>query len=238
MAKPEPIRHVVLDWNGTLLDDLDLAVDSVNLVCQRYGVAPVTRAAYRAGFRFPVAAFYASIGFDLEQVDFGELVGHYLAAFDAGLPACPLHPGCQELLEEVARHGATLSILSASYLPTLRDTIRIKRLAPYFRHVRGLQDCHAVSKLAEAHALQVQLDDTPASVLYVGDTDHDAEIGVAMGWVSWTVACGHQDEARLAPQAPRLVRDLHSLREELPALLAGSHTTSAPARQSAPGVCP
>lgn len=228
MARPEPIRHVVLDWNGTLLDDLDLAVDSVNRVCQRYGVSLVTRAQYRAGFRFPVAAFYASIGFDLEQVDFSELVRHYLAAFDAGLPACPLHPGCQELLEEVARHDASLSILSASYLPTLRATIRAKRLERYFRHVRGLQDCHAVSKLAEAHALKALLNDSADSVLYVGDTDHDAEIGAAMGWVSWTVACGHQDEGRLAPHAPRLARDLHGLRDELPALLSGRHATSAP----------
>lgn len=226
MAKPELIRHVVLDWNGTLLDDLDLAVDSVNAVCQRYGVRPITREGYRAQFRFPVAAFYASIGFDLEQVDFAELVGHYLANFDAGLPACPLHAGCEELLEAVARHGATLSILSASYLPTLRDTIRSKRLEPFFRHVRGLQDCNAISKLAEAHALQAQLNDTLSSVLYVGDTDHDAEIGAAMKWISWTVASGHQDEGRLAPHAPRLVRDLHGLREELPALLTGSHVTS------------
>lgn len=228
MDETESIRHVVLDWNGTLLDDLDLAVDSVNLVCQRYGVAPVTRARYRAGFRFPVAAFYTAIDFDLGEIDFGELVRHYLAAFDAGLPDCPLHSGCAELLDQVARHGASLSILSASYLPTLHNTIQAKGLAPYFRHVRGLQDCHAVSKLAEAHLLQAALNDSARHVLYVGDTDHDAEIGAAVGWTSWTVACGHQDEDRLASQAPRLARNLHHLREELPALLAGSHATGVP----------
>jgi hypothetical protein len=33
--------HVVVDWNGTLLDDLDLAVECVNEPCRLYRVPPI-----------------------------------------------------------------------------------------------------------------------------------------------------------------------------------------------------
>ncbi|WP_137939722.1 HAD hydrolase-like protein [Chitinivorax sp. B] len=197
------IRHVVLDWNGTLLDDLDLAVASVNHVCRRHGLPVVDRDRYRAHFRFPIEAFYRLLGFDFASTPFSEVVRDYLHQFDAAVADCPLQQDAHTFLSLTQHSGRGLSVLSASFHATLIDTLQSKGLLSYFEHVYGLGHEQATSKLAEAQVLQSHLNLPPTQVLYVGDTTHDAEIAEAMGWHAALLSIGHQDEARLTTsQAP------------------------------------
>jgi beta-phosphoglucomutase-like phosphatase (HAD superfamily) len=47
---------VIWDWNGTLLDDIGLALSVVNEVLLEYGVANSQYSSLQADFRFPGAA--------------------------------------------------------------------------------------------------------------------------------------------------------------------------------------
>jgi phosphoglycolate phosphatase len=210
------IQHVVWDWNGTLLDDVDLAVNGVNQVCARFGVPAVTREFYRSRFQFPISAFYSSLGFDLERVSFSDIIREYLAVFDARVRHCALNEGALELLECLRQNGIGSSILSASYRPTLVQTLEAKGLGGYFTHVCGLGDEKGTSKLEEGRILHAKLGLPGERILYVGDTTHDAEVAAALGWNSCIVSCGHQDEDRLgACHSPR-VTGIPALFEDLP----------------------
>jgi phosphoglycolate phosphatase len=212
------IQHVVLDWNGTLLDDLDLAVESVNRVCRSHGMPLIDHHLYRAHFQFPIAAFYQALGFDFEAIPFPTIVQDYLQSFDANVTKCSLQKGALAFLDYVRATGRRLSVLSASFHTTLADTIHAKGLTAYFEHVSGLADEHATSKLMEAHALHARLSMPPETVLCIGDTTHDAEIANILGWHGVTLSCGHQDETRLAGCSLHLASDF----QELLSLLAGS----------------
>jgi phosphoglycolate phosphatase len=190
-------RHVVFDWNGTLIDDLSLAVEAVNECCRHFAVSPISREQYRENFRFPIREFYAAIGFDLETVAFAQIVRRYLTVFDRRVVDCPLHDGVEALLEEMRTSGKTLSILSASHEAILRDTLDKKGLLQYFTHVIGLKDEHAAGKVEQGLSLQASLNLSPDETIYIGDTTHDADVARAVGWVSQLVACGHQCERRL-----------------------------------------
>ena len=50
--------HVVWDWNGTLVEDLPVVVESVNAALGAIGEAPITEDDYRAHFTRPVGRFY------------------------------------------------------------------------------------------------------------------------------------------------------------------------------------
>ena len=59
------LTHVVWDWNGTLLDDLDTCVAVANMLLDEFGLARLEGVAdYQAKFRFPIVDYYAELGFD------------------------------------------------------------------------------------------------------------------------------------------------------------------------------
>ena len=209
------VRHVILDWNGTLLNDVDLAVEGVNRVCARFGLPAVTREFYRSQFRFPISQFYTALGFDLDRIPFATIISQYLSVFDARVKDCELNEGVVEFLDCLRQNGIGLSILSASYRPTLVATIQAKGLGEYFTYVSGLEDEKATSKLAEGRVLHRKLGLPPHQIAYLGDTTHDAEIAQALGWRSWILSCGHQDGRQLescdsfkAPGIPVLLERL------------------------------
>jgi phosphoglycolate phosphatase len=215
---PAPL-HIVFDWNGTLIDDLDLAVRSVNACAERFGLEPVDRERYRTTFGFPVRDFYAALGFDLGRIPFEEIVACYLATFDAAVADCPLHPGVAEGLERLSGlDEVTVSLLSASFEPTLQRTIASKRLGDRFDHVIGVANEHGASKLEQARRLAAEV---PAErTVLVGDTSHDIDIAADCGWEAHAVACGHQSRARLTALGAAIWHDPDDfLLNEVPRLL-------------------
>ncbi|AXE31006.1 HAD family hydrolase [Chromobacterium phragmitis] len=191
------VSHLVFDWNGTLIDDIDLAVASVNRCCARFGAEPVTRERYRREFGFPIVEFYARLGFDFNRHPFADIVAVYLEHFDAYVARCPMQDSVAELLELAAARGIGASVLSASQNSVLLRTLDAKRLLGSFQHVVGLDHTHASGKRDEALALQARLALPPADTLFIGDTLHDCEVARHVGWRALLVETGHQDRARL-----------------------------------------
>ncbi|MBP0940829.1 HAD family hydrolase [Pseudomonas alliivorans] len=222
------VEHVVFDWNGTLIDDIDLAVFAVNRCGEHYGVAPITAEQYRARFDFPIAGFYAALGFDLDSVPFPIIVQRYLEHFDAHVAECPLQPYVIEFLDAARRAGIGVSILSASHCDVLVQTLKAKGLYDRFEHVVGLNHNQATSKTAEALMLQKTLG-TPASrTLFVGDTLHDFDVACSVGWSPVLVSTGHQDSERLRLSGAPLFRNLGELLERfVPARTLQTETGSA-----------
>ncbi|MCO8309786.1 HAD family hydrolase [Pseudomonas mandelii] len=205
------IEHLVFDWNGTLIDDIDLAVFAVNRCGEHFDVAPITAAQYRAKFDFPIADFYASLGFDFAQTPFPIIVQRYLEHFDANVAQCRLHDGVLELLDAARRAGIGVSILSASHCDVLLQTLEAKGLRDCFEHVVGLTHNHATSKVAEAVVLQQTLGTPAARTLFVGDTLHDFDVARSVGWQPVLVTTGHQDANRLRRSGAMLFDGLGEL---------------------------
>lgn len=195
--KSKMTRHLVLDWNGTLIDDLDAAVAGVNLVLAGQALAPIDRETYRQNFGFPIKDFYARLGIDFGRVGWPELGRKYLAYFNEAIRACPLHPGALELIHAARQQGWTVSVLSASERGTLDSNLREAGLWEHVDYVFGLEDASATGKLELARRLDARLGRPGDAALMVGDTDHDFEIAQALGWRAHSVSHGHQSRDRL-----------------------------------------
>ena len=57
--------HVIWDWNGTLLADIDHAVDVVNQLLTEQGLATTNVEHYKKIFGFPVIDYYQRLGLSL-----------------------------------------------------------------------------------------------------------------------------------------------------------------------------
>ena len=68
------IKHIVWDWNGTLLDDLWLSIKAINIVLKRHNLPQVNAKKYLNLFIFPVIEYYKKLGYDFKINSF-EKVG-------------------------------------------------------------------------------------------------------------------------------------------------------------------
>jgi phosphoglycolate phosphatase len=190
-------RHLILDWNGTLIDDLDAAIQGVNLVLTGQSLAPINRDVYRHHFGFPIQDFYGRLGIDFGRISFADLGRQYLAHFNQAIRHCQVFPGTFELIAAARQQGWSVSVLSASEKTTLESNLRDAGLLGHLDHVFGLEDANAKGKLDLALQLDLQLGSPGARALMVGDTDHDVEIAHALGWRAHSVSHGHQSLDRL-----------------------------------------
>ncbi len=81
-------RHVIWDWNGTLVDDAWLCVEIVNELLRHRGIAPTTPSEYSEVFGFPLRTYYQRVGFDLEREDFAATGNEFNILYSQRLRAC------------------------------------------------------------------------------------------------------------------------------------------------------
>ncbi len=195
----ESKQHVIWDWNGTLLDDVDVCVDVINSLLQRYGHPRITRDTYRKHFRFPVMDYYRTIGFDFEKTPFETLAAEFISDYGEAAPTCLLFQGVTELLESLRSSGKTCSILSAARETQLRELTALHGIEDNFEHIYGLSDHYAVSKIERGLELIREIDIAPEKIILVGDTDHDIEVANRLGIDLVLLGDGHQEYERLQP---------------------------------------
>ena len=88
-------RHVVWDWNGTLLDDTWLCCAALNHLLAQDGHPTVDPVYYRQIFQFPVINVYQAIGFTPDEHSFNAMSVRFMHQYEIRKQECALHPGSQ-----------------------------------------------------------------------------------------------------------------------------------------------
>lgn len=206
-----PFRHLIWDWNGTLLDDLDLSISVMNELLAARGLPLLDRTRYHATFDFPVRDYYARLGFDCSPESFERLSVEFIAGYDARRLTCRLQPAADEVLSAVQASGWTQSILSAYRHETLIEIVAHFGLTHRFVRLAGLGDIYAHSKIELGRSCLRALGLPCAEVLLVGDTLHDLAVARELGVECVLVAHGHHPTDRLRARAAAVLPDLPAL---------------------------
>ena len=72
------VKHVFLDFNGTLLDDLDLCLELLNWMLKDQNKPLVEKTKYKEIFMFPIKDYYIKAGLDFKKESFESLAVNYL----------------------------------------------------------------------------------------------------------------------------------------------------------------
>ena len=191
-----PIRQVLWDWNGTLLDDLTYAIGVRNRTFPAFGLPRIGSVAeYHRQFTFPVRRYYERAGVTDET--FVAVAHAWMAEYVRGFDTVPLHGDAVETLARFAAAGVRQVVLSATRRDMLESQIARFPIRAYFTDVLGLSDIYARSKEAVGLDYLARCGVPAASTLMIGDTLHDAEVARAMGTGCVLVARGHQSRETL-----------------------------------------
>lgn len=190
-------KHVIWDWNGTLLNDIDHAVECGNVLLAEAGLNAVSQEEYKKHFGFPVVEYYRRLGFDVSPANFSKLSHRFNEMFKGGLGKCELWPGVLEILKAVKASGRMQSILSASEQGILELSIQHFGIGEHFDHLQGIHNKEAHGKIDRGHELIKKAGVPKEDTILIGDTDHDHEVAGALGIDVILVDHGHQHPDRL-----------------------------------------
>lgn len=204
-------RHVVWDWNGTLLDDTQACIRAINHMLSRRKLQPLDTDRYRRTFGFPVRGYYAALGFDLEREDWDALAREFHDHYHAESRTVGLRDGIERFLAELSERDIPMSILSASESTILTRMLREQGIDRHFGRVFGLSDLYAGSKVQRGRQLIEEIALPPAEVLLVGDTIHDYEVARELGCRCVLLAGGHQATDRLMQCGCKVLTDPSAL---------------------------
>ncbi len=195
-------KHIIWDWNGTLFDDVNLCVETINWLLTKYNLPTITLEKYRDIFSFPVRNYYEKAGFDLKIYDFNAIGKEWMDEYERRKSEIIISDGTISIIKKLNKKGIEQSILSAYSENTLIQLVEGFGIRKYFKHVIGLDNIYAESKLDPARRLFEKLSrysnfGIKNQILLIGDTEHDFEIANEFGIDCILLTTGHQSPARL-----------------------------------------
>ena len=190
-------KHVVWDWNGTILDDVQHAVNTMNVLLDSHDLPLINIVTYRQIFEFPVKKYYDKLGFDYYKRSFERLCGDFIDCFMAEFGDCRPFHSMPEILSSIKTNGQVQSVLSATDQVNLDKMVDHFGFGDYFDFVYGIDNKIAASKLQRGFEL-LQNSPIPSNdTVLIGDTLHDLEVGKALGIDVVLVTHGHQCQSIL-----------------------------------------
>ena len=206
------IKHIIWDWNGTLLNDNWLSIKAINILLEKYDLPPINKEKYLEIFTFPVIEYYKKLGFDFNKTPFSIVGTEFIKEYTNRMFEVDLQDGAQETLNYFYKIGISQSLLSAAKQKMLDDLMKFHKLEKYFLKVSGLTDHYAKSKVNAGKSWIKELKYDPQDVLLIGDTMHDVEVADEIGTECMLIAQGHATYDWLKSSGKNVFHNLHEFK--------------------------
>jgi len=207
------IKHIIWDWNGTLLNDNWLSINAINILLDKYDLPAIDKEKYLEIFTFPVIDYYKKLSFDFEKIPFNIVGTEFIDEYTCRMYEAKMQDGARETLNYFHEIGITQSLLSAAKQQMLEDLIKFHKLGKYFINISGLTDHYANSKVAAGKAWIKELKQDTKDVLLIGDTLHDVEVADEIGAECVLIAQGHTAYDRLKSSGKNVFHNLNEFKE-------------------------
>ncbi len=204
-------KAIVWDWNGTLLNDLEICVYCMNQLLLNRNLPKLTIEKYREIFTFPVKEYYQRAGFDFDQEPFEIPATEFINLYHQELDQAKLFSDVIPVLDYVSRKVLSQSILSAMKHDSLVKSLADNEIITYFKEVSGIDNHYAHSKLEIGEALVKKIKPPKNQLLMIGDTLHDLDVADALGIDCLLISGGHQSKVRLLSKTPNVIEEINEV---------------------------
>lgn len=209
-------KTIIWDFNGTLLNDMQVCIDCMNIMLKERGLPALDLKRYRDIFTFPVRDYYLSLGFDFQKEPFEIPAHEFIDLYRKNMHLAPLQKDAIEILEHFDQRQFNQVILSAMEQEFLVDTLKLKSILKYFDRVAGITNHLGEGKLEMAKELISYLGRKPEEIYLIGDTVHDYEVAQGSGIACILIARGHQSFERLISLDCLVIEDMKALIDKFP----------------------
>ena len=205
------ITHIIWDFNGTVLDDVHMAVAAVNDMLISRGLETTNLEVYKNTLTMPLTEYYKTVGIYCDDI--------------AGLSVefrgfCAKHPelakiadGVKEVIAYAKEKGITNVLMSSLYHPHLIEEVEKYSVADWFDEIIGLSDRNLGSKqnnaleYIERHKLNAN------NILFIGDIISDSQMAKSVGGQTILISNGHMSYERCKKQTENTYENIREVIE-------------------------
>lgn len=205
------LKHIVWDWNGTLLNDVEASCKAASDLFEKRNIGSFSIDIYRDKIVYPVINVYIEAGVDFSKETYQDVCDEYLANYLNNSHMISLHEDALTVLELFKKKGLNQHIVSASDIGVLKRQLQSYELIPYFINILGQDNNRGESKTQLAEKLVNMVECEPHEMLFIGDTIHDYEVAKEAGMRCCLVSNGHCSEERLKATGVPVFRNLTEL---------------------------
>lgn len=204
-------KHIIWDWNGTLLNDLEICILAMNHLLQERTIPLLTEIRYKDIFCFPVRNYYEKIGFDFRKESFEKVGLEFMDRYRKIVNRATLTKNAQYVLSQLQKTGVRQYVLSAMRQELLQQMLIDYGIIRYFDAVYGTKDDYGSGKIESGYCLLSELQLEKNQTVIIGDTLHDAEVADIMNVSCVLFSGGHQNERQLQKANKTIISDLMQL---------------------------
>ncbi|CAM5510350.1 phosphatase [Streptomyces tanashiensis] len=192
-------KHLVWDWNGTLLDDIGAVIGATNAAFAELGLESITLERYRELYTVPVPKFYERLMGRLPtDEEWTVMDGAFHRHYWERAESCGLTIGAAELLAARQESGLTQSLLSLAPHTELIPLVRRHGIAERFVRMDGRPDASTDGKSGHMVRHLAALEVPAERVVVIGDAADDALAAAHVGARAVLYTGGSHSRASLA----------------------------------------
>ncbi|MCA1395576.1 HAD family hydrolase [Bradyrhizobium elkanii] len=209
---------IVFDWNGTLLDDANAVLQTINAILSRFGRAAVDMRRLREEFELPLSVLFRNLDMSKDEIDVVErndsAIFHDTYEFLARNAA--LRKGARNVLLAADHRAVHTIIVSNHIVEPIRAQVRRLGIKTHVTDILAFENRATQFKSVnkeERLRLYMQANDIPPQrTVIVGDMPVETEIARNLGLINVSIMGGFVSEARLRAAGPDyMIHDHHEL---------------------------
>lgn len=210
-----PLTTIIWDWNGTLADDVGVALQSVNDILARRGREPITLSDYYSYIDTPIRRFYEHLFSPLDDALFDQILVEFNEGYRLHMKDTGLMTGGKETLERFQKAGLRQFIISSSHVGELLHFCKLFGVEGYFQRILGAEDYAASGKVEMACRFLQEQRIAGEECVVIGDTLHDWEMARAIGCPVCLLDRGHQGRKELEESGQPVFHQLEKVADFL-----------------------
>ena len=205
-------QQIVWDWNGTLLNDVQLCADIMNNLLRKRSMPELSLNKYRKIFTFPVKDYYIKAGHDFTNESFAVIGKEFMDEYERRKYECKLFDSALNVLRLFKSVKINQYLLSAYKQESLNIIVKYFNIEEYFKEIYGLNHIYADEKLQLGRKLDHEINtDGKQNILMIGDTLHDYDVASELGWDCLLISSGHQHKSVLKKTDVDIINNLNEL---------------------------
>jgi phosphoglycolate phosphatase len=214
-------KYIAWDWNGTLLDDTDITLESGNKMFKYLNLPSMDVDTFRQKYVMPLKTFYNNLGIGIGEERFEDARHAFFEHYEPLVETTSLRTGAVEILEQTKQNQVTNIIVSNHVIDQINILLQRHNIQDYFEDVVAFTGYGTEHRqLSKGEKLKLYVDDHSlhnGDMMIVGDTIEEIEIAKELDMTSVAITGGLYSEERLRTLKPDYL--IHSLGELKPILV-------------------
>lgn len=209
-------KSIIWDWNGTLLNDVEISILSMNQMLEKRNIPLLNVEKYQNIFTFPVQDYYVKAGVNFDKHEWDTVAMEFINNYRKNIVGAQLHADATNILEYFKTRHIRQFILSAMEQDFLEETIGNFGIDAMFERIVGLNNHYAATKEENARRLIADINVNKNEICMIGDTIHDFEVAQSAGVACILISRGHQSHVRLKSTGALVIGNFGELKRVFP----------------------